>query len=788
MEFRTPLATIALRGGIADVHVSDKSVVAIKHFGVDVTITLKTPDGAELQSRVLRNGFKATVTEKTSGVQVEKVTQAEMDGNLAKLEGAATNEPTGSEQPVADAGSSQEPVTLAPIAPVIQATPKSESVVDEKVPESEIIQEAQDNVLGVQEPSVQEPSVQEPGVQEPGVPQFVYSGQYKRNPPHDFENATSGLVDLIPAHNAIYGGGQIEDGWLTATLNGQEIRLPASGPGAFTFGSTGTSSPFGPVSGSGFLSPNQDFFFYTLRETENANNLATIFGGGTPLATESFPTSGLAVHRYQAGHPIPDVAGGDVLGLIDEYTLFSAYGLGFGNGVQKGVSGGAAVVFDGSGRSQRSAMIGTSFGYYLSRFVEGGPREGPFESLGGTRASTRRSSTGHPVRISSATGSMFDENGNSFFGVDAPDYFVTSPQNSVYTGIRRLESTGLYQPLVATDGNQGRFHANWFARRASSPIDLGSRRTTRTLFGYTGGIVEIRSSGGAFAGDYVFNGDPDDGGRITIPGASLSGQTGLWIVTNADDNWAQVEISTENVEGSNKNLYRFGTPPTGSQTNRSIFVDDNRFLARDLQNTQVIGEGLFMDGIPIERLDAVFATAGLLGDVLPDGVTPCECEYLNWGYWIADARRDPTQDNPLEREAVHIASWVAGEIPDAVDIPTSGTAAYAGHIVGNVKNGANYYVSAGRFTQQYNFGTDTGAFNVTNFDGAAYSGAVTASSLRNDFQGTNVQGSSNRVMNLRGSFFKSPSQGAGAIPAYVGGDFNVTGNGYKAGGTFAGER
>ena len=141
VEFRTPLATIALRGGIADVHVSDKSVVAIKHFGVDVTITLKTPDGAELQSRVLRNGFKATVTEQSSSVQIEKVTQAEIDGNLAKLEGDAAATPAGSEQPVADAGSSREPVDLAPVEPAIQAAQKS--VADEKVPESDIVEEAQ---------------------------------------------------------------------------------------------------------------------------------------------------------------------------------------------------------------------------------------------------------------------------------------------------------------------------------------------------------------------------------------------------------------------------------------------------------------------------------------------------------------------------------------------------------------------------------------------------------------------------------------------------------------------
>ena len=239
---------------------------------------------------------------------------------------------------------------------------------------------------------------------EPVVPQLSYSGQYKRNPVHDFENSpVTSLVPRIPAHNAIYGGGQIEDGWFTASLNGQEIRLPAPGTGNFTFGSAGTSSPFGPVSGSGYFSPDRDFFYYTLRESEHAGNLATIFGGGAPLADELFPTSGFAVHRYQPGIPIPDVGGGDVLGLIGEFTLYSAYGISSSNDQLNGLSGGAAVVFDGSGPAQRSAMIGTSFGYYRHRLVSGGPREGLFETLGGTRASTRRSSTGHPVRVNSGT-------------------------------------------------------------------------------------------------------------------------------------------------------------------------------------------------------------------------------------------------------------------------------------------------------------------------------------------------------------------------------------------------
>ena len=764
VEFRTPLATIALRGGIADVHVSAKLVVAIKHFGVDVSIVPRTPDGAARQSTILRNGFKATVTKESGGVQIEKVTQAEIDGNLAKLEGEASEEPAGSEQPVADAGSSQEPADLAPINEAVR-----ESIADTKAPESDITEDAQENI--------------------PDAPQSTYFGQYQRNPVQNFEGTTSFIIELILAHNIRYGSGPIEDGWFTATLNGRRIRLPAPNSGDFTFDSAGTSSPFGPVSGSGFFSPNEDFFFYTLRETEHANNIATIFGG-IPITTDLFPTSGFATHRHQRAHPIPDIAGGDVLGLLSEYTLFSAYGPRDSNLIP-GVNAGAAVVFDGSGPAQRSAMVGTSASYSFQRLVVGGPRDGPITMQGGTRTSTRQSSTDHPVRTNFNFYSVHDENRNSIFGADGPDFFVTSTQDTRdSSGFRLPGGTGFYQTLSGVADTGGRFHTNGFAQPVSSPADLGSRRTTRTLSGYTGGIIEIRMRGGEFQGDYVFNGDPDDRGRTTIPGISPSEQTGIRIATDADSNWMFVEMGTENVEGANNNFYYFGTP-IGTRYSRSAFIDNRRFIARNLSDgaIQAVGGEGFMGGDPIVRLAGAFATSGMLGDLLPDGVVPCECEYLRWGYWTAEARRETTfEDRNNDREAAHIASWVAGEIPDAVDIPTSGTAAYAGHIVGNVKNGASYYVSAGRFTQQYDFAADTGAFNVTNFDGAAYSGAIAASSLRNDFQGANIQGSSNRTMNLRGSFFKSPSQGAGAIPAYVGGDFNVTGNGYKAGGTFAGER
>ena len=103
------------------------------------------------------------------------------------------------------------------------------------------------------------------------------------------------------------------------------------------------------------------------------------------------------------------------------------------------------------------------------------------------------------------------------------------------SSIRQPGGTAFYQALVgdtSTAEIQGRFHTNGFAQPASSPAGLGSARTTRTLSGYTGGIVEMRlegGTGGDFAGDYVFTADPDDRGRTMIPGVSPSEQTGIRI-------------------------------------------------------------------------------------------------------------------------------------------------------------------------------------------------------------------------------------------------------------------
>ena len=115
-----------------------------------------------------------------------------------------------------------------------------------------------------------------------------------------------------------------------------------------------------------------------------------------------------------------------------------------------------------------------------------------------------------------------------------------------------------------------------------------------------------------------------------------------------------------------------------------------------------------------------------------------------------------------------------------VTLPTSGVGTYNGVAVGTVLNNGATYLAGGGFNQTYNFGTLTGTANITNFDGANYSAALTGS--RTIFTG-DLSGVANRTGFLAGTFF-------GPSAAVTGGGFaiqNTSGPPYVVSGAFAGK-
>lgn len=165
------------------------------------------------------------------------------------------------------------------------------------------------------------------------------------------------------------------------------------------------------------------------------------------------------------------------------------------------------------------------------------------------------------------------------------------------------------------------------------------------------------------------------------------------------------------------------------------------------------------------------------------GGTPfCDCEFTRWGFWTADIKHGVPGNI---RESID-AFWVAGRLPDAGQVPTTGTATYVGHAVAQIQNGPNDYAASGRFQNIVNFGNQTGAVTVTNLDHTNYAGSVFFNPHDPRFFAgyalTNDQG---RTMILAGNFFR----GSASPVSEMGGALAIFGtNNYRGAGVFLGRR
>jgi hypothetical protein len=136
--------------------------------------------------------------------------------------------------------------------------------------------------------------------------------------------------------------------------------------------------------------------------------------------------------------------------------------------------------------------------------------------------------------------------------------------------------------------------------------------------------------------------------------------------------------------------------------------------------------------------------------------------------------------------------WVAGQRPpSASDVPTSGTATYAGHVIVNVRNAGSEYITGQGFINTVNFGAASNQLTMAvgtptdTLDGATYAGSLSLNSDRRDFSGA-LTGTLSRTMTVNGSFFRGISSPVGEM----GGGVAVTNTAgdYLASGIFAGKK
>ncbi len=554
------------------------------------------------------------------------------------------------------------------------------------------------------------------------------------------------------------------------------IELPIQ-TGSFAFSSLNT--PYGVLDGKAFASGPRDFFFYSMQATSDFDTRSVVFAG-VPTLVANFPTSGLGMYNIVGGFSgIPYIGhenGAGSLGanttLANQlkvsplYTIYSANMApnqltpsgSAGHGLQ------ATIGISGQGATQSSVLVG------MTSVISSDPVANDVALAGGARGSYRNAGADYLIRYntgvsSSATGAS----GSATFGPGGEFMVLSADQATFNSGTNALDRTTAAGIRTLANGTaEDYFFVDRAVRQPNSAIVNTPTRTTRVMQGYSAGLAERNT-----ATDITL--------RNTDP-------LNVTISTNATSNRV---TSTFTLAGGDARTYQleFGDTSGGS-LGHSSFINDSLFGAREAANrTSQIGGA----NVDTERsLMVTHNVASISSNALPSGVSLCTCDFLQWGWWIS-SQKEPAA-GPLNR--VHLASWVTGVLPALMDVPTTGTASFNGHAVGNVNFNGNRYVAFGTYTQSWNFATQSGQSTISNFDNIAsiasaptgvtsgnnreFSGSVsgTGSTAGASTNGLAVTGTVN------GSFFRG---GADPVKAAAG-SFQITGTNYQAVGTFAAQK
>ena len=225
----------------------------------------------------------------------------------------------------------------------------------------------------------------------------------------------------------------------------------------------------------------------------------------------------------------------------------------------------------------------------------------------------------------------------------------------------------------------------------------------------------------------------------------------------------------------------------GKNCNRSTFVDNYVYgaLESPVTPSQINGTNLpLFNSATNSNLSpqiAMVTSATVPNNWMPAGVTPCACQYLQWGYWTGRVQRlTPSSPHGFVNQFGAINTWIAGQ--PTVNIPATGVGTYNGAAVGTVFNNGATYLAAGGFNQMYNFAKQTGTVNITQFDGANYTAAISPRTGGGGFFGTpNPFG--NRSGAVNGSFYGPSAQETGGTFGIQ----SISGPKYLASGIFAGK-
>jgi hypothetical protein len=772
VTLKTPTATIGIRGGVGTVALpapgGPPPFVSLD-FGKALTVEGQGAGGQPVNFVVTRSGTGVVFGPGGSLLPPGPIQQELLAAALNAVEGSRGSSGGARERPtdgrVQQAGVGQQGSSLEPEA-VREAETLAADISNVAAEVGDTVNLDQASTLGFSDLNSSSSSSSGGGVQS-----FLLSGRYKSTPgsgnakgPGDSSTSFNRVLfgDIL---GSLFSGITLDLGSSSEFSFDTDFIAPVTGTlvetlsrGKFySFSSSGTTSPFGPISGRVFVSNLNDFVFFMNKEENFLSGLerSIAFAGMPTPAAILQPGFGILTFRLEQDAIMATnlaylmaAGGGNIPGtrspiFITPSTSFDPSFLQANLGI------------NGQGLSQQSAAsvgVGRLVGSLLGTNVN---------LDGRARGSARMSATGAASFISGPIGFSTDALGNGLFGSDGPNFLVLeSSQVSVvpnssgsfadFQSSSLPVPTGLTESAGSTLANTVYFPTN-LGIRIDNPGGVGVSRQTRTLGGFADGFIDTFNASGGFTGTFTSPFIASGSGFSLSTNATLGTLSGVFN-GSAFSNTFNLPFGGSTIDG------------------QSAFVDDRLYAAVEAPSGALRnGATPVMFQMYVVGNDLVTTT-----NFLPSGVSFCACTVSTFGFWGMDLIHSAGRDR------IHLGQFVAG--PILTSVPASGSATYSGHavadIVSTTSSPAGRFKAAGSFSMGYNFGSAQMTSWVVNFgsgnviSGSGSSGSPGIPNISGTASGTApVIGSV--TVGIDGAFFgTSPSS-----PVEVGTRFSGSGTG-----------
>ena len=568
-----------------------------------------------------------------------------------------------------------------------------------------------------------------------------------------------------------YSNASVQNGVLVVTIGQQSGSIPLV-KGSGTVNGNATYSPVGPLEGTTFVTPDNTFFYADLVPTNSPNSSVFVYGGTPVNPTAYQPTGSPQLLAFQL-HPdavlqnsIPFVSNvpaglasnAVVSPLYIEVSPTTGFTVPPNDAAYPKVLQ-ASLAFSGTGRSQQS-IIEVADGNAFSDILNPGQTTAE-PLLNGTIRGVYSPGNGNaPTLINSGFLTETDGINNSFYGNNSISGFVLDSNNCCSSQGQIPASVSATNPLTGQTTN---YVFNQPATAITPPTAANAPQTTQALTGFFGGIMNRYANGHEVLSYAV------TGATVIVTDPS---ELQLAAVFAGSDPFTKRRSHVSAFE------LNFGNLSLGDTAARQGYINNNYFAAdENVFGTQQINNhtSAAIGNAQLYLLNQN-VVAGAIDPLLPNGVSVCQCQYLQWGYWGGELTL--SHNGYTFEDVGAINTWVAG-IPTPVNqLPTMGYGSYSGAAIGTVNSNGATYVAAGGFGLTYNFGNNSGSFSISNFDNHSLSGTVNGASgiYAGAISGSGTHGSVN------GMFY-----GPGA--AETGGNFafqSLHGLSYTASGIFAG--